>query len=115
MILTINRKQMPPDIEVLEMKGRIVLGGDAKTIEWKLDELLKEGRNKVIFDLAGITVLDSTGIGILVVCFARVKKAGGALHIAGATGMVDETLHLTNVNRLIELDPDTTAAAATFA
>lgn len=114
MILTINRGQIGPDIDVLEMSGRIMLGNDAKTIEWKLDELLKENRKKIIFDLGQVTLLDSTGIGIVVMCYARVQKSGGALHIAAAKGMVEHTLRMTNVDRLIELYPSVAEAAAAF-
>jgi anti-sigma B factor antagonist len=114
MILAINRTQLEPDVEVLQMTGRIVLGNDAKTVEWKFDELLRENRKKVIFDLAHVTVLDSTGVGIVVMCCARLKKAGGSLHIAAATGMVDHTLRMTNVDRLIELYPTVSDAAAAF-
>ena len=114
MILTINRKQVDPDIVVLEMNGRIVLGNDARTVEWKVDELLKEGCKNLIFDLTGVTVLDSTGVGILVMCFARMKRSGGMLHVAGAQGMVEQTLRMTNVDRLIELYPTVTAAVSSF-
>ena len=114
MILTINRTKLESDIEVLEMNGRIVLGNDAKTVEWKCEELLKENCKHVIFDLGKVTVLDSTGVGILVMCYARIKKAGGSLHIAGANGMVDHTLRMTNVDRLIELYPSVPEAAAAF-
>jgi anti-anti-sigma factor len=114
MILTINRMPVDPDVEVLQLNGRIVMGSDSKTVEWKVDELLKEGRKNVVFDLAGVTVLDSTGVGILVVCFARLKKAGGMLHISGAQGMVEQTLRMTNVDRLIELYPSVRDAAAHF-
>jgi len=114
MILTINRSQISPDIDVLQMNGRIVLGNDARAVEWKVDELLKENRKKVIFDLGHVTVLDSTGIGIVVMCLARLKKSGGSLHIAGANGMVEQTLRMTNVDRLIELYPSVSEAAAAF-
>ena len=114
MILTINRSELDPDIVVLQMNGRIVLGNDARTVEWTFDELLKESRKKVIFDLGHVTVLDSTGVGIVVMCYARLKKSGGALHIAGANGMVEHTLRMTNVDRLIELYPSVSAAAAAF-
>ena len=114
MILTINRSQISPDIDVLEMNGRIILGNDAKAVEWKVDELLKENRKKVIFDLGHVTLLDSTGIGIVVMCYARLKKSGGALHIAGAKGMVEQTLRMTNVDRLIELYPSVSEAVAAF-
>jgi anti-sigma B factor antagonist len=114
MILTISRKQVDPGIVVLEMKGRIVLGSDAKTVEWTIDALLKESQMKVIFDLAGVNVLDSTGVGIVVMCYARMKKAGGALRIAGAAGMVDHTLRMTNIDKLMDLYPSAAEAAAGF-
>src|SRR5215469_12927500 len=112
MILTIQRKDRPSGVVVLEMSGRIVLGSDSKNVEWKVDELLKENCKRIIFDLAGVTVLDSTGVGILVVCYARVKKAGGSLHVSGATGMVDHSLRMTNVDKLIDLDATVADAEA---
>jgi anti-sigma B factor antagonist len=114
MILTIGRKQIEPDIAVLEMNGRIVLGNDAKTVEWKLAELLKENRKKVVFDMGGVTVVDSTGVGIIVMCHAKLTKCGGTLRIAGVTGIVADTLRLTSVDKLIEFYPTVAEAAAGF-
>ena len=34
MILTIGTKEIDPDIAVMEMNGRIVLGNDSKNVEW---------------------------------------------------------------------------------
>src|SRR5229473_2420917 len=114
MILTIGRKQIEPDVAVLEMNGRIVLGNDAKTIEWNLAELLKENQKKVVFDLAGVTLVDSTGVGIIVMCYAKLKKSGGVLRVAGVNGMVEDTLRLTSVDKLIEFYPSVAEAAARF-
>lgn len=41
MILTINRAQIEHGVEVLPMNGRIVPGNDARSVEWKFEELLK--------------------------------------------------------------------------
>jgi len=114
MILTVARKRIDPDIAVLEMNGRIVLGNDSKTVEWTLADLLKENQKKVVFDLSGVTVVDSTGVGIVVMCYAKLKKSGGGLRIAGASGMVDDTLRLTNVHNLIPFFPTVADAAANF-
>jgi anti-anti-sigma factor len=114
MILTIDRKRIEPDIAVLEMKGRIVLGNDAMTVEWELAELMKENQKKVVFDLAGVTMVDSTGVGIIVMCYAKLKKSGGALRIAGVNGIVADTLRLTSVDKLIEFYPSMEEASAGF-
>jgi anti-sigma B factor antagonist len=113
-ILNLERKQIPPDIEVLGMSGRIVLGNNSRDVELKLAEILGENAKKIIFDISGITLVDSTGIGILVVCQGKIAKAGGTLHIAGATGFVDDTLKLTNVDKILHLFPTVADAAAGF-
>jgi anti-anti-sigma factor len=113
-ILNLERKQIPPDIEVLGMSGRIVLGNNSRDVELKLAEILGENAKKIIFDISGITLVDSTGIGILVVCQGKIAKAGGKLRIAGATGFVDDTLKLTNVDKILHLFPTIADAAAGF-
>ena len=114
MILSIERKQIPPDITLLEMHGRIILGKNSRDVELKLAEILAEQSKKIIFDLTGITILDSTGIGILVVSQGKINKAGARLRIAGATGFVEDTLKITSVDKLVQLFPTVTEAAVDF-
>jgi anti-sigma B factor antagonist len=114
MILNVESKKVEPDITVLELTGRITMGSDSQKIEWGLAELLKGNQKKVIFDLTEVTFLDSAGIGILMMCHARLKKAGGALRIAGAQGMVEATLDMTSVNKIVSLYPTAAEAAQGF-
>ncbi len=114
MILTIERNQIPPDITVLQMTGRIVMGNNSRDVELRLAEVLRENAKKIIFDLKGVTLLDSTGVGILVVCKGKIAKEGGELRIAGATGIVEEVLKMTSVNKLVQLFPTVTEAATGF-
>jgi anti-sigma B factor antagonist len=114
MILTIASKHLDPDISVLEMAGRICLGSASQQVEWSLADLLKQNQKKIVFDLSGVTVLDSTGVGIIVMCYAKVKKAGGNLRIAGANGMVEETLKMTNVDKIMPFYPSLAEATQNF-
>jgi anti-sigma B factor antagonist len=113
-ILTIERNQIPPDITVLGMTGRIVLGNNSRDVELKLAEILRDKAKKIIFDLKGVTMLDSTGVGILVVCQGKITKEGGELRVAGATGIVEEVLRVTSVDKLFRLFPTVTEAATRF-
>ena len=114
MILNIEQKKIEPDIVVMEMNGRITMGSDSQKIEWGLAELLKENRRKVIFDLTGVCYIDSSGVGILMMCHAKLKKAGGALHVVGAQGMVEAALAMTSVNKIVPLYSSTRQAAEGF-
>ncbi len=114
MILTIVRREFPPDITILAMTGRIILGNNSRDVELQLAQLLKEQAKKIIFDLQGVNLLDSTGVGILVVCQGKVAQAGGQLHIAGATGMVEDVLKMTSVQKLVPTFPTVEEAAKGF-
>jgi len=109
-MLQIQTKHVEPDIVVLELAGRITMGRDCKHLEWMTENLVKENRKKVIFDLSGVTQVDSTGIGILVMSAAQLKSAGGELRVAGANGHVGDVFKMTNVDKVIGLHA--TAAAA---
>jgi anti-sigma B factor antagonist len=113
-ILTIEKKQLPLDITVLEMSGRIIMGNNSRDVELKLAEILHDNARKIIFDLTGITIIDSTGIGILVLCQGKIVKEGGVLHLAGATDFVKDVFRMTSVDKLIHLYPTVAEAAAAF-
>jgi anti-sigma B factor antagonist len=113
-MLEIKNTTVPPDIVVLEITGRIVLGRECKQLEWAVETLVAEGRKKVIFDLSGVTHIDSTGIGIIVMSAGQLKKAGGELRAAIPTGHVEQVLTMTNVDKIVKLHPNAAAAAAGF-
>jgi anti-anti-sigma factor len=114
LILTIERKLIPPDITVLEMTGRIIMGNNSRDVELKLTEILQDNAKKIIFDITGISIVDSTGIGILVLCQGKIVKEGGTLHVAGATDFVKDVFRMTSVDKLIHLYPTVAEAVAGF-
>lgn len=68
----------------------------AERMRRRLDsEILKSGARTVIFDLSGLTFMDSSGIGVLL---GRYKLfASRHLYITGATGSIDKLLTLSGV------------------
>jgi len=114
LILTIERRLIPPDVTVLEMTGRIIMGNNSRDVELKLAEILHDNAKKIIFDMTGITAVDSTGIGILVLSQGKIVKEGGTLHIAGATDFVKDVFRMTSVDKLIHLYPTVAEAVAGF-
>ena len=114
-MLEIQTKQLPPDIVVLEITGRITIGRECKQLEWATDSLVREKlQKKIIFDLSGVTHIDSTGIGIIVMSAGQIKKVGGELRVAGATAHVEDVLKLTSIDKIVVLHPTAAAAAANF-
>ena len=114
MLLNIQKKRVEPDIMVIELQGRISLGNSAKELEWAVAELQKANEKKVIFDLSGVTQMDSTGIGIIAMCSGKLKKAGGELRVAGAKGVVEEVLKMTHMENIVSLHATAAEAATGF-
>jgi len=114
MILDLARRQPKPGITVLEMKGSIHCGPDCRRVEQEVDALIRDQQLHIVFDLSGLTHIDSAAIGSIVRCFCTLKKANGDLRLAGATGMLEGSLKLTKVDRVISLYPTADAASADF-
>jgi anti-sigma B factor antagonist len=99
-------------IVVVRVAGRIMLGDESARIESLTAELLAAGRRKLVFDVAGVTHIDSTGIGRFIASFNKVMQAGGSLMMAGAEGVVREGFHVTRLDTVFQFAPDVEAAAA---
>jgi anti-anti-sigma factor len=113
-MLEIQTKHLPPDIVVLEITGRITIGRECKQLEWAVDTLVREQEKKIIFDLSGVTHLDSTGVGIIVMSAGQVKQAGGELRLAGASKHIEQVLKVTSMDKLVSWSPTVDEAAASF-
>lgn len=96
---------MDPDITVLIFSGKITLGRESQRIEMLVKELLEKNQKKLVFDMSGVTYIDSTGLGIVTFCSASVREAGGALHVAGASGIAEKLFHITKLDNIIGLYP----------
>ena len=110
--LDIRRKRVEPDIVVVQIAGRIILGSECQQIEWLIADLIQESERKVVFDISRVTHVDSTGIGIVVMCSSKMKKAGGKLNLVASGGVVEDTLKMTMVDTLVPIYPTVPAAVA---
>lgn len=112
--MELKRRQIKPGIAVLEMRGRLLMGPDCKLIDKEIDELIAANETRVIFDLSGVSQIDSAGVGQVVKSFTRLKKSGGDLRLAGVTGMLDGVFKMTQVHKVIAMYPTPQAASEGF-
>lgn len=111
-MLEIQTKTAEPEIVILEISGRLTMGRECKQLEWSTENLVRENKKKIVFDLSGVTHIDSTGVGIIVMSAGQIKQAGGQLHVC-ANGHVEKVLKLTNVDKVVGLH-GTLASASEF-
>ena len=63
------------------------------------------GGGEVVVDLAGVDVIATTGITLLLVADRALKEAGGRLTIAGTRGLVREVLLRCRLDKVLSLAP----------
>lgn len=102
-MLIVSQRKIDPGITVIEASGRITLGRNSQELEWELDEVIKTEPVRVIIDLSNVAHVDSTGVGILVMCAGKVNERGGKIRIAGAMGTVEHTLKLCKLSDIVPL------------
>jgi anti-sigma B factor antagonist len=101
-------------IAVLEMKGRITAGKEATALRDKVSELTAAGRRNVVFNLAEVDYIDSTGLGALVVSATSLRKAGGNVKLVNLNKRNIELLVMTRLATCFEIFTDEGDAAGSY-
>jgi anti-sigma B factor antagonist len=86
MSLEISSKEVVPGTVVVTLAGKLMLGPGGEEIPQMVEDLLRDGKRTIIFDLSGVTVIDSTGIGRFIASYNKIAAVGGEMRMAGATG-----------------------------
>jgi anti-sigma B factor antagonist len=113
-ILQMTKRQIQPGLTVVELKGSVHAGTDCRRVEHEVDGLIRANELRVIFDLSQVTHVDSAAIGSVVRCLSQLKKFGGSLRLAGVTGMIEGSLKLTKVDKIIQIYSTASDAAQDF-
>ena len=93
--MEISHKELAPGVVAIAITGRVILGPPSEAIPHLVEDLLRQGARVVVFDLSGITVIDSTGIGRFISSYNKIAASGGEMRMAGAAGHVHEAFHIS--------------------
>jgi anti-sigma B factor antagonist len=80
MDLQINRRTNE-GIRILDLQGDIRIGESESLLRNSISGEAEQGHITVILNLAGVEEVDDDGLGALLVCQARLRRAGGALKL----------------------------------
>jgi anti-sigma B factor antagonist len=100
-VLELQKTTVEPDVVLVEVSGRLMLGRECQQVEWMLAELLSQQQKKVVFDLSKLEYLDSTGVGIIATCSGKLEASGGELRIACLQPKVEDVMRVTKLHRLM--------------
>jgi anti-sigma B factor antagonist len=102
------------NVKLLKITGRISLGAGVDRLRDTLEDLLINGSNRWILDLADVGMIDSSGIGLLVRYLTTAKQQGGDLKLLNPTKFALQTLKMIGLLNLFEVFQEPEKAVAAF-
>jgi anti-sigma B factor antagonist len=103
------------DVTILDLKGRLRLGGNAVALHKSIRSLVLEKKILIVLNLAGVTFIDSCGLGELVASQISVKNKGGEIRLLALTDTLRELLTLTKLLSVFDIYETEADAVQNFA
>ncbi|MFZ4619058.1 MAG: STAS domain-containing protein [Bacteroidota bacterium] len=102
------------DITVVKMEGSMLGGPEASELNSALHKLLDAKKKFIVVDLSGVSLMNSSGLGMLIGAVTTMRNAGGNLKIASAAEKVAQVFKMTKVSNVIELHDSVKSAVESF-
>jgi anti-sigma B factor antagonist len=113
MHMTSNTRQVG-HVAVVDLSGRIMLGEESAALRELVASLLSKGNRDILFNLAEVQYIDSSGLGALVSGLTSVRKQGGHLKLLKLTNKVTDVLQITKLYTVFDIFDDEQAAVNSF-
>ena len=101
-------------VKVIKLTGRLNLGESVDRMRQTFDDSLAAGEIRFVVDLEEVSMLDSSGIGLLVRSLTAAKQSGGTLKLLKPSKFAVQTLKMTGLLNLFEVFNDLEAAITSF-
>jgi len=97
---------------VVEASGRLVAGEPSTQLRDLVKRLTAEGARSFVFNLAGVSYVDSSGLGLLLSIYATVRGQGGEVKLANIGDRVKDLLKMTKLTEVFQIFEDENLALA---
>ena len=102
------------DVAVLKLDGRLTIGDGDVVLRQDVEDLLAEGRARILLDFQGVRAMDSSGVGELMRARENAAAAGGAIKLLHVQDKVAGVLQVTQLIGVFEIFEDEEAALLSF-
>jgi anti-sigma B factor antagonist len=107
-------QQAEGDLLVLRLGGQLMGGPDADALRATILSSIQQGTEKIMIDLAEITWVNSTGLGILITSHLAARSKGGSLKLIGVSKRIESILSVTRLNTVFDIYPTEEEARKSF-
>jgi len=101
-------------VTILDLKGKITIGVGDVQLRGAVHQALDSGSTKILLNFAGVTTIDSSGIGELVSSYTTTNHRGGKLKLVSLPPKVNDILHITQLITVFDVYDTEDEAVAAF-
>jgi anti-sigma B factor antagonist len=101
-------------VQVIKLRGRLNLGESVDRMRKTFDDLLNAGETSFVVDLGEVSMVDSSGIGLLVRCLTAATRNAGSVKLLNPSKFAVQTLRMTGLIGLFEVFENEDQAVASF-
>jgi stage II sporulation protein AA (anti-sigma F factor antagonist) len=73
--------------------------GVRQAIDRELDRMHKP---YLVVDVAGLSFMDSSGLGVMLGRYRKVAERGGEMRVSGASPSIEKLFHLSGMHKLVQ-------------
>jgi anti-sigma B factor antagonist len=101
-------------VAILDISGRITMGKGSVLLRDRVRHELDLGRQRIIINLAGVSYIDSSGLGEMISAFTTAKTRGVTLTLLNLTKRIHELMQIAKLYTVFEVYDDEDAAIKSF-
>ena len=96
--------------EIVGDKGYIKVTGDldseqsGEALRKSFNQVYDKGKRTIVLDLVGVNIINSYGIGKVLMCYKRLKADNGVLMVKPLNWFVKETFEILMLDKLLPVD-----------
>ncbi len=101
-------------VTILDLRGRIVLGDGVDQVIDAVKKFLEQGKTNLLIDLAGVTKVDSCGLGALVASYTSAARQSSELKLLHPPKHVTDLFKITKLCTVFEIFDGEDSAIESF-
>ena len=107
-------ERLAADVTILTLKGEMRLDDGDLAFRRKIHELVADKRVKIVVDLGEVTMIDSSGVGMLAAKLKTVRESGGDLRLLHLNVRGQRLFTLAKLRTAFETFDDEASALRSF-
>ena len=113
MALTVTVRKVG-NVSIVDINGKITLGKNTGMLRDEVRSLLSKGAKNLVFDMAHVGYIDSSGLGELVSAYTTAANQGGSLKLLNLQSKARDLMQLTKLYTVFAVFEDEKTAVESF-